>query len=57
MELAELTERPWVDSPAVPALQKSQSILVEFPEEDESMGAFHVTYFGPDANVSTMHRT
>ena len=57
MQLAELTERPWVDSPAVPALQKSQSILVEFPEEDESMGAFHVTYFGPDANVSTMHRT
>lgn len=37
-------------SPAVPPLKVSISKVVEFPEEDESIGEFSVTCFGPDAN-------
>jgi Zn-dependent M16 (insulinase) family peptidase len=43
--------RPWVTSPPVCPLKSSQSKVVEFPEEDESIGEYVLTCFGPDANV------
>jgi Zn-dependent M16 (insulinase) family peptidase len=44
-------KRPWVTSPVVPPLKSSQAKVVKFPEEDESIGEFSVTFFGPDVNV------
>jgi len=45
-------KRPWVTSPPVPCLKSSQSKVVEFPEEDESMGEFLFTCFGPEYDVN-----
>jgi Zn-dependent M16 (insulinase) family peptidase len=46
-----LWKRPWVSSPTAPSLQSSHSKVVEFPEEDESMGEFLFTCFGPGYEV------
>jgi hypothetical protein len=43
--------RPWVTSPQAPPLKSSQSKVVEFPEEDESIGELTIYWFGPDVNV------
>lgn len=40
-------KRPWVDSPQPRKLSKSVTEIVEFPEEDESIGEISVKYFGP----------
>lgn len=44
-------KRPWVTSPTAPSLKTSHSKVVEFPEEDESMGEFLFTCFGPGYEV------
>jgi Zn-dependent M16 (insulinase) family peptidase len=44
-------KRPWVSSPPAPSLNSSHSKVVEFPEEDESMGEFLFTCFGPGYEV------
>jgi hypothetical protein len=50
--LSEFAEsRPWVTSPQAPALETSHSKVVEFPEEDESIGELTISCFGPDVNV------
>ena len=41
--------RPWVDSKQAPALEKSVSKTVEFPEEDESFGEIEMRFLGPDS--------
>lgn len=38
-------------SPAVPPMKSSQTKVVDFPEEDESIGEFAIAWFGPDVNV------
>ncbi len=38
-------KRPWIDSPQAPALQKSFTEIVKFPEEDESMGEISKPHF------------
>lgn len=43
--------RPWVTSPPMSPLKSSQSKVVEFPEEDESIGEYVLSCFGPDVNV------
>jgi Zn-dependent M16 (insulinase) family peptidase len=43
-------KRPWLDSPQPPPLSKSISEVVEFPEEDESVGEISIRYFGPSCN-------
>jgi hypothetical protein len=43
--------RPWVTSPPAPPIKSSQTQVVRFPEEDESMGEFSLTCFGPDVDV------
>lgn len=45
-------ERPWSKSGKTPALKKSIRDVVEFPEDDESMGEILVGYLGPDCNNS-----
>ena len=39
--------RPWIDSAQVSPLQESKMEVVEFPEEDESMGQITLSFFGP----------
>lgn len=41
-------KRPFVDSKQTPPLKENVSQVVEFPEEDESMGEITVDYLGPD---------
>ncbi|KAJ9143690.1 Zinc metalloprotease [Pleurostoma richardsiae] len=41
-------QRPWIDSPQPPPLEKTVVETVEFPEEDESTGEIVVAFFGPD---------
>ena len=48
-------KRPWIDSPQVPALQKTYSAVVEFPEEDESMGEIMITFWGPPHSEILLH--
>ena len=38
-----------VDSKQAPALEKSVSKTVEFPEEDESFGEIEMRFLGPDS--------
>ena len=40
-------KRPWVDSEQTPPLNKTSLEIVEFPEEDESMGEIMISFFGP----------
>lgn len=42
--------RPWVKSGKTPALQRSISETIEFPDEDEVTGEILVNYLGPDCN-------
>ena len=42
-------KRPWVDSEQVPALQKSVTEKVDFPEEDESFGEIEIRFLGPNS--------
>jgi hypothetical protein len=46
-----MLSRPWVSSPPVPPMKSSQTQVVRFPEEDESMGEFSISFFGPDVDV------
>ena len=39
--------RPWIDSEPAPPLQESSVDIVEFPEEDETMGEVLISFFGP----------
>ena len=45
--------RPWIESKQTPRLTQSTLEVVEFPEEDESMGEIIVSFLGPsyDNNV------
>ncbi|CAG8536114.1 8053_t:CDS:10 [Ambispora leptoticha] len=43
-------KRPWVESPAVPPLEKSVVQVVEFPDEGESMGEILIGWQGPKIN-------
>lgn len=49
-------KRPWVESDPVPSIVTSVTDIVEFPEEDESMGEIMVTWFGPDCNDSVARK-
>ena len=40
-------KRPWLESPQPSPLSKTTIEVVEFPEEDESVGEVSVKYFGP----------
>ncbi|KAF2733728.1 zinc metalloprotease-like protein [Polyplosphaeria fusca] len=42
-------KRPWVESKRTPALNKTIVDVVEFPEEDESMGEIQIGFLGPEA--------
>ncbi|CAG8712924.1 4938_t:CDS:10, partial [Cetraspora pellucida] len=42
-----LTTRPFVDSTPIPLLEKSIQEIVEFPDEDESMGQVVIAWLGP----------
>jgi Zn-dependent M16 (insulinase) family peptidase len=42
-------KRPWVESRRTPALSKTTVDVVEFPEEDESMGEIQIGFLGPEA--------
>ena len=42
--------RPWVESPQPQPLKNSVVEIIQFPEEDESMGDILVGMFGPDCN-------
>ena len=48
--LDEPFKRPWIDSGRTPALTKSVIDIVQFPEEDESMGEILIGFLGPDYN-------
>ncbi|KAM5344836.1 hypothetical protein ACJ41O_010698 [Fusarium nematophilum] len=41
-------KRPWIDSAQPPAINKSQLVTAEFPEEDETVGEILVGFFGPN---------
>ncbi|CAG8543440.1 8472_t:CDS:10 [Ambispora gerdemannii] len=43
-------KRPWVESPAIPPLEKSVEQVIEFPDEDESMGQILIGWQGPKIN-------
>ncbi|KAJ5112326.1 hypothetical protein N7532_000371 [Penicillium argentinense] len=43
-------KRPWTDSKQAPALTKSITETVEFPEEDEDFGEVEIRFLGPDCN-------
>lgn len=49
--------RPWVDSPQPPPLKKSDVEVVEFPEEDESVGEIVIRYFGPSCNEHVQRKS
>jgi Zn-dependent M16 (insulinase) family peptidase len=40
-------KRPWIDSSQPQSLARSVREVVEFPEEDESVGEISIKYFGP----------
>ncbi|KAG8525481.1 uncharacterized protein KY384_009125 [Bacidia gigantensis] len=40
-------KRPWVDSEQAPPLKESVTEVVQFPEEDETMGEILISFFGP----------
>lgn len=40
-------KRPWTDSRITPPLEKTTVKVVEFPEEDESMGEIEIGFLGP----------
>lgn len=40
-------KRPWVESKPTSLLQKSEKVVVEFPEEDEESGEVMISFFGP----------
>lgn len=42
--------RPWSEKGKAPSLKESVVEVIEFPEEDESMGEIMISYFGPDCN-------
>ncbi|KAF2259843.1 zinc metalloprotease-like protein [Lojkania enalia] len=42
-------KRPWVESTRTPPLSKTVVDVVEFPEEDESMGEIQIGFLGPEA--------
>ncbi|CAM1507927.1 Fc.00g047750.m01.CDS01 [Cosmosporella sp. VM-42] len=43
-------QRPWIDSAQPRALNESQIVWAEFPEEDETVGEILVGFFGPNCN-------
>lgn len=45
-------KRPWVESTPTPALTESIIKVVEFPEEDESLGQILIAFLGPDCTDS-----
>ena len=40
-------QRPWLDSAQPPPISETRIEVVEFPEEDESVGEVSIKYFGP----------
>lgn len=51
-------QRPWVESTQTPPLKHSESQMVRFPDEDESMGEIMIHFFGPpysDRLLSKLH--
>lgn len=42
-------KRPWIDSERLEPLKNSTVEVVEFPEEDESMGQIDIRFLGPDS--------
>ncbi|KAI9139952.1 Metalloenzyme, LuxS/M16 peptidase-like protein [Paraphysoderma sedebokerense] len=40
-------KRPWVESEPIPPFEKTVEEVVEFPDEDESMGTVVIAYRGP----------
>lgn len=45
-------KRPWVESPAVPALTENKIETVEFPEENDlSVGEVYLAWRGPNYDV------
>ncbi|KAG9302935.1 hypothetical protein G9A89_022352 [Geosiphon pyriformis] len=43
-------KRPWVESSPVPPITKSIEQVVEFPDEDESIGQIMISWQGPKVN-------
>ncbi|RYC81894.1 Uncharacterized protein BFJ63_vAg15213 [Fusarium oxysporum f. sp. narcissi] len=41
-------KRPWIDSAQPPEIDETKIAIVEFPEEDESVGEILAVLFGPD---------
>ncbi|PKK78220.1 hypothetical protein RhiirC2_730303 [Rhizophagus irregularis] len=44
---SQIHKRPFVDSAPIPLLEKSIQEVVEFPDEDESMGQIVIAWLGP----------
>ena len=49
-------KRPWLDSPQPPSLSETRIEVVEFPEEDESVGEVSIKYFGPSVTDQIQSR-
>ena len=43
--------RPWVDEPPIPPLKESIEEVLEFPDEDESIGEVMFAWMGPKIHV------